>query len=198
MEKMEKGEKRLPVMRASLARKAWLNIALFLLAVVVIVFGVYLNTQPEWIRRADIKLYNQGASAYLLPAELLPATDERPSEHPIVRAAVYFQQAASESTDDRLITLALYNLGTLMGKDALTSMTGSTSRFAITDGIIKLVEAIRIDPDNEDAKYNFELLEKLLIGGAETSSGDAGVSWTFMGLFGEMVGAGEIGLSTGY
>jgi len=161
MEKMEKGEKRLPVMRAPLARKAWLNITLFLLAVVVIVFGVYLNTQPEWIKRADIKLYNQGASAYLLPAELLPATEERPSEYPIVRAAAYFQQAALESTDDRLLTLALYNLGTLMGEDSLTVLSGSTPWFGLMEGISRLAEAISIDPDNEDAKYNLELLEKL-------------------------------------
>jgi len=198
MEKTEKGVRKIPAMKASLARQSWLNIALFLLAVIIIVFGVYLNTQPEWIKRADIESYNKGASAYTLPAELLPATDERPSEYPIVRAAVYFQQAALQSTDDRLLTLALYNLGTLMGKDALTSVSGSTSRFAILDGIIKLVEAIRIDPGNEDAKYNFELLEKLLIENEETSSGSTQVSWTFMGLFGEMIGAGELGLSTGY
>lgn len=145
----------------SLRRKAWLNIILFLLAVAVIIFGFYLNSQPEWTKRADIKLYNQGASAYLLPAQLLPATDERPSEYPIVRAAAYFQQAASESTDYRLETLALYNLGTLMGRDALSVINGSTPWFGLAEGIDELAESVRADPNNEDAKYNLELLEKL-------------------------------------
>lgn len=161
MGKKEKIESKIPAMKVSLARKAWLNIALFLLAVVVISFGVYLNTQPEWTKRTDIKLYNQGASAYTLPAELLPATDERPSEYPIVRAAAYFQQVTFQSTDDRLLTLALYNLGTLMGKDSLTVLSGSTPWFGLMEGISILEEAIRIDPDNENAKYNLELLEKL-------------------------------------
>ena len=167
MEKMIKGEKKVPVPRASLVRKAWLNIALFLLASVIIVFGVYLNSQPEWIKRADIKLYNQGVSAYLLPPELLPATEERPSEYPIVRAAAYFQQAALESTDNRLKALALYNLGTLMGKNALTAISGSTPSFGVVDAISKLAEAVWIDPNNEGAKYNLELLERLLTEAAQ-------------------------------
>jgi hypothetical protein len=167
MEKMIKGEKKVPVPRASLVRKAWLNIALFLLASVIIVFGVYLSSQPEWTKRADIKLYNQGVSAYLLPSELLPATDERPSEYPIVRAAAYFQQAALESTDNRLKTLALYNLGTLMGGDALSAISGNTPWFGVVDAISKLAEAVWIDPNNEGAKYNLELLERLQAAAAQ-------------------------------
>jgi hypothetical protein len=161
MEKMKKRERKVPVTRVSLARKAWLNITLFLLASAVIVFGIYLSSQPEWTIRTDIKLYNQGVSAYLLPMEVLPATDDRPSEYSIVRAAAYFQQAALESTDSRLQTLALYNLGTLMGKDALTSTSESTPWFGVPEAINKLAEAVRIDPNNEDAKYNLELLERL-------------------------------------
>lgn len=161
MEKVRKGEKEILVLRASLARKAWVNIILFLLAGVMIGSGVYLSSQPEWTKRADIKLYNQGVSAYNLPSETLPATEERPSEFPIVRAAAYFQQAASESTDSRLKALALYNLGTLMGKDGLASLSGSTPLFRVADGISKLAEAVRIDPNNEDAKYNLELLKKV-------------------------------------
>ncbi|HEX79190.1 MAG TPA: hypothetical protein G4O19_03430, partial [Dehalococcoidia bacterium] len=116
---------------------------------------------PEWIKRADIESYNKGASAYTLPAELLPATDERPSEYPIVRAAAYFQQAALQSTDDRLLTLALYNLGTLMGKDSLTVLSNNTPWFGLMEGISKLEDAIRVDPNNDSAKYNLEFLEKL-------------------------------------
>jgi hypothetical protein len=129
--------------------------------VVIIGFGVYLSFQPEWAKRADIKLYNQGVSASLLPAELLPATNDRPSEYPIIRAAAYFQQAASESTDNRLKALAFYNLGTLMGSDALSALSGSTPSFVLPDAINKLAEAVRLNPDNEDAKYNLELFEAL-------------------------------------
>jgi hypothetical protein len=161
MEKIIKGQEEVPVVRASLGRKAWLNIALFLLAVVIIAFGVYLNFQPEWAKRADIKLYNQGVSASLLPAELLPATGDRPSEYPIIRAGAYFQQVASEGTDNRLKALALYNLGTLMGKDALSALSGSTPSFVLADAINILAEAVRLNPDNEDAKYNLELFEAL-------------------------------------
>ena len=193
MEKMTKGEKKVPVMWVFRERKAWLSIALFLLAIVIIVFGVYLSSQPEWTERADIKLYNQGVSAYLLPAELLPATEERPSEFPIIRAAAYFQQASSESTDSRLKALALYNFGTLMGKDSLSSLSGSTPRFGVTDGIIILAEAVRKDPNNEDAKYNLELLEKVQAAMAQNSSSNiSGLSLTFSGLFGEFLGK-EIG-----
>ena len=167
MEKTKKGERKVSVMKVSLARKAWLNITLFLLASAVIVFGFYLSTQPEWTIRNDIKLYNQGVSAYLLPIEVLPATDDRPSEYSIVRAAAYFQQAALESTDSRLQTLALYNLGTLMGKDALTSTSESTPWFGASEAVNKLAEAVRVDPDNEDAKYNLELLEMLQAEGTQ-------------------------------
>jgi hypothetical protein len=161
MEKERKGVKKTPVQRVSLAREAWVNIVLFLLAIVMIGSGVYFSFQPEWAKRADIKLYNQGVSTYLLPSEILPATDDRPEEYPIVRAAAYFQQAASESKDNRLKSLALYNLGTLMGGDALSSISGNTPWFGIADAITKLEQAVRTDPNNEDAKYNLELLEKL-------------------------------------
>ena len=50
MEKVRGGVQKIPVMRASLARKVWVNIILFLLAVVMIGSGVYFNSQPEWIK----------------------------------------------------------------------------------------------------------------------------------------------------
>lgn len=162
MEKVRKRGKKTLVTKASLVRKAWLNITLFLLAGAMIGSGVYLGSQAQLSKRADISWYNQGVSAYNLPAELLPATDDRPSEYPIVRAAAYFQQAALESTDDGIKALILYNLGTLMGKDALAVVSGNTPRFALTEAISKLAEVVRIDPNNENAKYNLELLEEVL------------------------------------
>ena len=161
MEKVRKKEKKILVMGASLVRRAWLNIILFLLAVAMIISGVYLGSQTHWVKRADINWYNEGLLVYSLPAELLPETDDRPEEYPVVRAAAYFQEAALESTDDGFKALALYNLGTLMGKDTLTIVSGGTARFAVAEAINKLAESVRIDPDNEDAKYNLELLEEL-------------------------------------
>jgi len=97
------------------------------------------------------------------PPGLLPASEERPSEWPIERAAAYFEEAASKSTDNRLKSLALYNLGTLMGRESY-AVSPVTPRLemeaALPAAIMRLAEAIRIDPNNEDAKYNLELLEK--------------------------------------
>lgn len=161
MEKRTTATEEAAATRTSMLRRSWLTITILLVAVAIFVFGFYLNSQPEWLKRSDIKLYNQGVAVYYLPYDLLPATDDRPSEYPIVRAAFYFQQAASTSTDNGLITLDLYNLGTLMGEDALTVLSGSTPWFGMTESMNQLAEAIRADPDNEDAKYNLELLEKL-------------------------------------
>lgn len=171
MEKVRKGVKKILVLRASLAGKAWVNIILFLLAGVMIGSGVYLRSQPEWTKRADIRWYNQGVSALYLPPGVLPATEERPSEFPVVRAVAYFQQAASKSTDNRLKSFALYNIGTLRGRDALAAMGASTPRLGVAEGISKLAEAVRADPNNEDAKYNLELLEKLQAAVAQEEAG---------------------------
>ncbi|MFZ7130965.1 MAG: hypothetical protein ACOWWR_01235, partial [Eubacteriales bacterium] len=144
-----------------LIQKAWINIILFIIALIIIFFGIYLNTKPEWIKRNDIKLYNTGVSSSLLPSEILPETSERPSEFPVIRAAAYFNKAATESKDDSVKALALYNLGTLMGMDALSSISGNTPWFALEDAISKLEQSVRLDPTNEDAKYNLELFQGL-------------------------------------
>jgi len=159
------------ILKASLAGKAWVNIALLLVAGLMIGCGVYLRAQPEWTRRADIRWYNQGVQALYLPPGVLPATEERPSEFPVVRAAAYLQQAASQTTDNRLKSLALYNIGTLRGRDAVVAMGASTTQFGVAEGISKLAEAVRADPTNEDAKYNLELLEKLQAGVAQEEAG---------------------------
>jgi hypothetical protein len=101
----------------SLKMKLWVYIPLFVLAAAIIGSGFYVNYQSNLSNRADIRLYNQGVSTYYLPAVLLPATEDRPSEYPLVRAVAYFQQVISETKDNNIKALALYNLGTLMGKD---------------------------------------------------------------------------------
>ncbi len=153
--------KKRPRSNLSLRRRVELNIALLLLAAVMIGMGVYLFSKPQWTQRADIRLYDLGVSSYALPAGLLPATDDRPAEYPVSRAAAYFQQSASQSKDKIMIGKSLYNLGTLMAYDAVSSLSGGTSSFGLADAIKRLAEAVRADPSNENAKYNLELLQQI-------------------------------------
>ncbi len=145
----------------SLVRKAALNIGLLVVALVMIGVGIYLFSGPGWVQRGDIKLYNQAVATSAMARELLPATDDRPAEYPLVRAAAYYQKVIDESTDDGLRAVALYNLGTLMGDDAASVIRNATPSFGIAEAYARLIEAVRLDPSNEDAKYNLELCERI-------------------------------------
>ena len=165
MEKVRSGLKKTLALRVSLVRKAWVNIVLFLLAGVMIGSGVYFSSQPEWAKRADIITYNKGVIAYIFTQSGLdPSLQELPSEYRIETAAAYFQEAASISTDYRLKSLALYNLGTLIWIEAyaLSDLTEVAQVYTLQQAITNLAEAVRLDPNNEDAKYNLELLEKVM------------------------------------
>jgi hypothetical protein len=147
---------------ASVSRKAWLNILLILVALVLIALGIYMNSQPSWLSGGDVKIYNQGVDAIQQPAnELLPAEGDRPEEYPIVRAVAYFQQASEKAGSDAVESLALYNLGTTMGGNALAVVSGNTPRFSLEEAVMNLIEAVRLDPSDEDAKYNLELLQEV-------------------------------------
>jgi hypothetical protein len=161
MAKAGKNEKKSQSSDTSLVRKAALNIGLFVLAIVMIGMGIYLFSGPSWVQRGDIKLYNQAVSTSAMAKELLPATDDRPAEFPLVRAAAYYQEVIDESTDDGLRAVTLYNLGTLMGDDAASIIRNTTPSFGIAEAYARLIEAVRLDPTNEDAKYNLELCEKI-------------------------------------
>jgi hypothetical protein len=109
---------------------------------------------------------------------LREATAERPSEFPIERATAYFQKTISTSTDDEIKSLALYNLGTLIGREAYAYTESSLSTgINLQQGITELAEAVRLDPGNEDAKYNLEVLEKVATSkGQEAGAPGAGYS----------------------
>ncbi len=141
------------------ARKLWVCISLLFLSAILIVSG-FMSLESNIADRDDIKLYNQAISIYNLPVELLAATENRPEEYPITRAVAYFEQAISETTDDKIKALALYNLGTIMGRDSLSRLGGAKTRYGIIEAIDKLTESIILDPYNENAKYNLEVLEK--------------------------------------
>jgi hypothetical protein len=148
-----------PAMKVPWARQARLDIVLLILAAAAFLTGLHLLLQPA--ERTDIEAYNRGVAAYLKWAKLPPSTDDITSDYSIIQAAGYFRQAALESTDIGLKSSALYNLGTMMGEDALAT-NGQTPSFGVLDAINHLAEAVRLDPDNESAKYNLELFEALL------------------------------------
>jgi hypothetical protein len=160
---------------ASLVGRIWVDIALFLLAGVIIGLGVYLWSQPEWILRTDIKEYNQGVFHYQekLWAPLVSSEEMLISVYPhvIEYAGGRFEKAGLESTDKKLKSLASYNLGTLLGRTAFLSQRLPGTESYLVGAITNLGEAIRNDPHNEDAKFNLELLERVLEGKEEEAAG---------------------------
>jgi hypothetical protein len=171
MEKLRKGVKKILVLSASFVRKAWVTIVLFLLAVVMIASGVYFSSQPEWTIRADVRVYNEGVAAYHAPPGILPASEWRPPEGPIERTAACFEKAASESKDKKFKSIAFYNLGTIAGREAYAFGQTGTPRVGTAAAVSKLAEAVRNDPNNEDAKYNLEIIEKLQVAVEEEGAG---------------------------
>jgi hypothetical protein len=165
MEKVRMRVKAL-VPRASFARKAWVDIVIFLLAGVLIGSGVYVRSQREWTLSTDIGQYNRGVSAYqeLLWAPLVSSEESLLSVYPhvIEKAGESFDKASSESRDQKLKSLASYNSGTLLARTAFLSQQLPDTASYIVGALSKLGEAIRNDPHNEDAKFNLELLERVL------------------------------------
>jgi hypothetical protein len=165
VDKTKQGARRILVQAASFTRKAWLGTLLIVLAGLMIALGFVAESEPKWMIKSTLRAYNQGVDAYHLPPGLLPASDERPSEWPIERATAYWEQASAEEKDVRLRSLAFYNLGTLMAREAYASSLGfaliGSPRVDMTQAILKLSETIRLDPDNEDAKYNLEVLDRV-------------------------------------
>lgn len=151
----------------SLVKKARVSIILFLLAGIIIGLGVYLRSQPEWTLRTEIREYNQGVSDYHIPPSKesvgppLFSSKPLPSVYPIERARAHFEKACSESTDKKFKSIAFYNLGTMVGRLAFDERLLSTRRIEMAEAISKLAEAIRNDPNNKDAKFNKELLDRV-------------------------------------
>lgn len=175
MEKVRKGVKKPLALGASLVRKAWVDIALFLLAGVIIGSGVYVRdiignkgsrSQPEWTPRTDIREYNLGVFYYQekLWAPLVSSEEMLLSVYPhvIEYSGGRFEKAGLESTDKKLKSLASYNLGTLLGRVAFFSQRLPGIEYNMVGAITNLRQAIRNDPNNEDAKFNLELLERVL------------------------------------
>lgn len=167
MKEREKRRKREIAPAIFLVKKARLNILLFLLATILIGLGFYLHFHPEWSIRNDIREFNEGVADYHVPPSKGPggpplfSTKALPSVYPIERVRVHFEKVCAETSDKRLKSLALYNLGTMVGRLAFDERLLGVQRTEMAEGISKLAEALRNDPNNEDAKYNKELLDRV-------------------------------------
>ena len=165
-EKDGHGEKKAAA-RGSFLKRARVDILLFLLAGILVGSGVYLKSHPEWTVRTDIRAYNEGVAAYRVPPSkegvgpALYSKEGLPSVYPIERARAHFEKACAETTDKKLKSIAFYNLGTMVGRLAFDERLLSTQRIEMSEAISKLAEAMRNDPENEDAKFNRELLDRV-------------------------------------
>ncbi len=165
MDETRQRARRILAQAASFVRQAWLSTLLIVLAVLMIALGFVAKSQPKWMVKATLRAYNQGVEAYGLPPGVLPASAERPSEYPIERATAYFEQATAEEKNIKLRSLAFYDLGTLIAREAYASSLAfglvAAPRVDMSEAIIRLEETIRLDPNNEDAKYNLEVLDRV-------------------------------------
>ena len=171
MEKMKRTLRVLFGQAGPWAAQFWLDVALLALAALCLAAGVAVLARPEWTRRADIADFNQGIAAY----QAAPAPGVSPAE----KARRYLEKAVSGSKDPALKALALYNLGTTTGRDALedirtvraayaaegrqedpSNVTLTAARQQVSEAMVKLAEAVRLEPSLDDAKYNLELLAR--------------------------------------
>jgi tetratricopeptide (TPR) repeat protein len=161
-------------MKEFLLRKAMVNVLIFVVSLVLIGFGIGTVFQSGTTNREDIKLYNQGIAIYneaeLIPEDVFKSPAKFPEEN-IIEAAAYFQQAISVSNDNELKALALYNIATMIARDYVIFSYERLSGLGLEDAMGYLKEAVRLDPDNEDAKYNLEYLERIQIERTESSGG---------------------------
>ena len=180
----------------SFIKKAWMSLLLIVIAVVMVGVGFYFNSNAYWQNKADISLFNMGIEAFNAGDKLLPATADRPEERAAMRAVAYLQKAYTDSKDENLKALALYDIGTVMGIEGLGILGDTTPLFVISEAIGKLSEAVRLDPGNEAAKYNLELLEK--VQAILQPPGGAAVSEKAVGTMGGLAGYASGVIYKGY
>lgn len=146
--------------------KAWIDCVLLTLGLAIIAVGFYLHYRGDWELRSDIQMFNLGVADYHTPPGLgtpqpLFSTENLPSVYGVERTGVDFQNAAAISTDSKLKSLAYYNYGTLIGLETYRLREMASPPYDLVEGIQKVGEALRADPNNEDAKFNLELMESV-------------------------------------
>jgi hypothetical protein len=139
------------------------SLVFLVLSAIIIGSGMYLQFQPDWTLNPDIRAYNIGSMSYAAPPGDLPAlpSEKRPAEWPIERAAAEWLKAAILTSDNELKSLALYNMGTLIGREAYANSLAGSAQVEMAEGIANLKESLRLNPNNLDAKYNLELMERV-------------------------------------
>lgn len=131
-----------------LARKVWLIVILSFSVLVFLGSGIYFQTSPEWTKKNFWSYYNEGTLAW-------------PEGKGKMQSLLGY--VASASPDQKLKSLAFYNLGTGLGKEAENKDFPPARRLEMTLGAIgALEEAIRNDPSNQEAKINREILQNRL------------------------------------
>jgi tetratricopeptide (TPR) repeat protein len=166
----------------SFRRRGIINAIMFVTALVIAIIGINLIYADSY--RSDLLLYNKGVAVYneaeLIPEDVFKSPPKFPEEN-IIDAAAYFQQSEAISNNNEIKSLALYNIATMIGRDYVLFSYERLSGIGLEDAISYLKEAIRLDPDNEDAKYNLEYLERIQIERQESSGGVGSGGSTEMG-----------------
>ncbi|NLK72126.1 MAG: hypothetical protein GX285_03820 [Clostridiales bacterium] len=155
-----------------LKRRGIVNAIILVIALVIIILAINLIYTES--NRLDLQLYNKGVAVYneaeLIPEDVFKSPPKFPEEN-IIDAAAYFQQSEAISDDNKIKSIALYNIATMIGRDFVLFSYDRLSGIGLADAISFLKEAVRLDPDNEDAKYNLEYLERIQIEYQDLSGG---------------------------
>lgn len=118
----------------------FLGTTLLLSGAILLVLGF-----PGKINSGDVApSYNRGVDAY--------------TEN-VNTALQQFERASQEGSNKHLQALSLYNLGTVLGEQSFDERLSLKDRLNIVQlAIGKLRAAVALDPDNEEAKWNYEFL----------------------------------------
>ena len=148
-------------MKELLFKKALVNVVLFVIALIMLGVGSGMILIPETAKRDDVRLFNQAVTIYnqedYITTGDTPSVSYTPDN--LLLSIEYFQEAADKSKDNQLKSLAYYNIGTAIVRDYLYSSEERLDEYRLSAAISFFKEAIRLAPDNEDAKYNLEYIE---------------------------------------
>jgi tetratricopeptide (TPR) repeat protein len=173
-------------MKKLFKNRAFVNIVLLACGIIITAIGTLMFSGSLISGREDIKLYNQALGIYN-EEDYFEATSMSFASYPLdnlIGAIEYFQKAASVSTDNKLQSMALSNIGTAIIRDYLYFSEERSLSYGLAEAQNMLIEAIRLDPDNDYAKYNLEYLGSLMTEVAKKQAvsslshgGDAGTTW---------------------
>jgi hypothetical protein len=182
---------------SSLLRKGWLSLVLFIVAGASLALGAYYQSRPAWSDRPDISEYNAGVMSYytLSTAVQTESTGTSQAHFAKARAAATDKKLLSLSAYNLGTLMGMDAARTLFQEaapqpmapqpmapqpmlHAISSQVNDRSSPAdaqakLGQAIAQLTDAIRNDPSNEDAKFNLELLQKLLAKAPSQSGNDS-------------------------